>query len=81
MAKLLHFRTLILIIATLILPQSFRRIWLVVQLASKLKNGVLVANCSFIQGVHKVGEHFKKYITFIVFATEIICKKDLKEVN
>ena len=34
-----------------------------------------------IQGVHKVRVHFKKIITLIVFAIEIICKKDLKEEN
>ena len=34
-----------------------------------------------IQGVHKVSVHFKKIITLIVFAIEIICKKDLKEEN
>ena len=33
------------------------------------------------QGVHKVRVHFKKIITLIVFAIEIICKKDLKEEN
>ena len=35
----------------------------------------------YIQGVHKVRVHFKKIITLIVFAIEIICKKDLKEEN
>ena len=34
-----------------------------------------------IQGVHKVRVHFKKIITLIVFAIEIICKKDLKVEN
>ena len=34
-----------------------------------------------IQGVHKVRVHFKKIIILIVFAIEIICKKDLKEEN
>ena len=34
-----------------------------------------------VQGVHKVRVHFKKIITLIVFAIEIICKKDLKEEN
>ena len=27
-----------------------------------------------IQGVHKVGEHFKKFITLFLFVIEIICK-------
>ena len=39
-----------------------------------------ISNTS-IQGVHKVRVHFKKIITLIVFAIEIICKKDLKEEN
>ena len=34
-----------------------------------------------LQGVHKVRVHFKKIITLIVFAIEIICEKDLKEEN
>ena len=36
---------------------------------------------AYTQGVHKVRVHFKKIITLIVFAIEIICKKDLKEEN
>ena len=39
------------------------------------------SNCDHIPGVHKVRVHFKKIITLIVFAIEIICKKDLKEEN
>ena len=34
-----------------------------------------------IQGVHKVRVHFKKFITLFLCTIEIICKKDLKEVN
>ena len=34
-----------------------------------------------VQGVHKVRVHLKKIITLIVFAIEIICKKELKEEN
>ena len=34
-----------------------------------------------IQGVHKASAHFKRIIILIVFAIEIICKKDLKEEN
>ena len=43
----------------------------------------LVNHCSvsIYTGVHKVRVHFKKIITLIVFAIEIICKKDLKEEN
>ena len=32
----------------------------------------------FIQGVHKVRVHFKRFITLFVFAIEIICKKCYK---
>ena len=34
-----------------------------------------------LQGIHKVRVHFKKTVTLIVFAIEIICKKDLIEEN
>ena len=34
-----------------------------------------------IQGVHKVRVHFKKFIALFLCTIEIICKKDLKEVN
>ena len=35
----------------------------------------------YIQGAHKVRAHFTKAVTLITFALEIICKKNLKEVN
>ena len=34
-----------------------------------------------IQGVHKASVHFRRIIILIIFAIEIICKKDLKEEN
>ena len=35
----------------------------------------------YIQGVNNVRAHFKKVITLIIFAVEIISKKNLKKVN
>ena len=47
----------------------------------QLRQLIRVREVIYIQGVHKVRVHFKKIITLIVFAIEIICKKDLKEEN
>ena len=50
-------------------------------LDNRLIEKLSVQELGNVQGVHKVRVHFKKIITLIVFAIEIICKKDLKEEN
>ena len=35
----------------------------------------------YIQGVHKVRVHFRKFITLFVLVIEKICKQDLKDLK
>ena len=48
--------------------------------ASKLyrKLPICIGSFRYIQGVHKVRVHFKKFITLFVLMIERICKQDLK---
>ena len=50
-------------------------------LTKGLLSSLKVSFNNYIQGVHKVRVHFKKFITLFLCTIKIICKKDLKEVN
>ena len=57
-------------ILVLDLDSSFFRSYIAVSKLYFLENSAML----FIQGVHKVRVHFKKFITLFLFVIEIICK-------